>query len=457
MEKQVNLISTNEINEKIVLGVLAAHNPTLENYFLRLKSDYFELKVHQQIYDVMLELFKSNNPIDVIIIKNCLYDIWNDTNWNEILADISNFETYHSQIDFFVRALQENYINKQLATTALVMGNQATDKTERINAAIMQLMELKKLISSAEGKSISKLIDLFNESKGLFEEDLLVKTGLVALDEKLNGGFEQKQMIIIGARPGVGKSALLMNIFNQILLEKKKKVLFVSFMMNPKRFLALLLSNKIKAPFNQIVKDFTPSNYKEDCKEITAAEESGMFKYHFQKDNDIVSLLAEISSQKIKNGLDVVIIDSLQQLEDLNPIFYQNRNTSLGKNLRRLKQLAQEMNLLIIIGSELSRNTEKRGSGRPVLSDLKDSGWIEELADKVLLIYRPECYNFTEWDDGTPAYKEADIDVSKNKLGQTGNVRVCYDSETFAFSDHKYGYVHAQEGMHIPTTRMDEF
>ena len=115
------------------------------------------------------------------------------------------------------------------------------------------------------------------------------------------------------------------------------------------------------------------------------------------------------------------------------------------------------MNLLIIIGSELSRNTEKRGSGRPVLSDLKDSGWIEELADKVLLIYRPECYNFTEWDDGTPAYKEADIDVSKNKLGQTGNVRVCYDSETFAFSDHKYGYVHAQEGMHIPTTRMDEF
>jgi replicative DNA helicase len=167
--------------------------------------------------------------------------------------------------------------------------------------------------------------------------------------------------------------------------------------------------------------------------------------------------LAEISSQKIRQGLDVVIIDNLQQLEDLNPIFYQNRNTSLGKNLRRLKQLAEEMNLLIVIGSELSRNTEKRISGRPVLSDLRDSGWIEELADKVLMIYRPACYNLSEWDDGTHTYNNAEIDICKNKLGQIGSVRVNYNVEAFAFSDYKNSSEAWDDNKLIPENRMNEF
>jgi replicative DNA helicase len=457
MENIDNLISTNEVNEKIVLGVFIVHFGQISKYILRIKLDYFEKKEHQQIFEIILELYKSNHPIDALIIKNCLYDIWHETNWHDTIEELTNFSTYHSQIDFFVNALQENYVNKQLVATALMVSNQATDKTARINTAIMQLMDLKKLISISEDENISKLIGQFKENKGLIDSDLLVKTGLVDLDEKLNGGFEQKQLIIIGARPGVGKSALLMTIFNQILSEKKKKILFVSFMMNPKRFLALLLSNKIKQPFNVIVKDFSPLAYKEECKEITAAEESGMFKYHFQKENDIVSLLSEISSQRIRNGLDVVIIDSLQQLEDLNPIFYQNRNTSLGKNLRRLKQLAEEMNILLIIGSELSRNTDKRGSGRPILSDLKDSGWIEELADKVLMIYRPECNNLTEWVDGTQTYNNAEIDICKNKLGQTGSVRVNYNTESFVFINYKYEYVEPKIEMQIPETRMDEF
>jgi len=457
MENNDNLISENEVIEDIVLGVFITNYEQISNFIFRIKSDYFEVNENHQIFEIILELYKSNQPIDELIIKNCLYDIWHETNWNEKIGKLSNYHTYDLQIDFFVNKLQENYVNKQLVATALMVSNQATDKTSRINSAIMQLMDLKKLISVTESKNISKLIDQFKENKGFINTDLLVNTGLVDLDEKLNGGFEQKQLIIIGARPGVGKSALLMNFFNQILLEKKKKVLFVSFMMNPKRFLALLLSNKLKQPFNEIVNDFTASKYQEECKEIIAAEESDMFKYHFQKDNDIVSLLAEISSQKIRQGLDVVIIDNLQQLEDLNPIFYQNRNTSLGKNLRRLKQLAEEMNLLIVIGSELSRNTEKRISGRPVLSDLRDSGWIEELADKVLMIYRPACYNLSEWDDGTHTYNNAEIDICKNKLGQIGSVRVNYNVEAFAFSDYKNSSEAWDDNKLIPENRMNEF
>jgi replicative DNA helicase len=155
----------------------------------------------------------------------------------------------------------------------------------------------------------------------------------------------------------------------------------------------------------------------------------------------------------------VVIIDNLQMLEEINPIYYQNRNNTIGKNLRRLKQMALEFNFLLLIGSELSRSTERRSgsSCRPMLSDLKDSGAIVELADKVIMIYRPEYYQLSEWEDGEPTKDTGELMVCKNSMGHIENVKVAFNSDSFRFSDYiETDFYNGFDG-NIPLSRSNEF
>jgi replicative DNA helicase len=157
--------------------------------------------------------------------------------------------------------------------------------------------------------------------------------------------------------------------------------------------------------------------------------------------------------------VDVVIIDNLQMLDETNPVYYQNRNNTIGKNLRRLKQMAQEFNFLLMMGSELSRSAERRtgSSSRPMLSDLKDSGAIEELADKVIMIYRPEYYELSEWEDGEPTKDTGELIVCKNSMGTLDNVKVAFNPESFRFSDCIETIWHNGFEENIPEGRSNEF
>ena len=162
--------------------------------------------------------------------------------------------------------------------------------------------------------------------------------------------------------------------------------------------------------------------------QLNQLENKGLFQFCNLLESNEKYLLTSILKQVIVKPVDMVIIDSIQYLQQPEFNMATTREKYIGNVLKELKRSATLYNFSLLIGSEISRNAERRGyANRPILSDLKDSGWLEELADQVLFLYRPSYYHLCEWEDGTNAQNQAELVVAKNNRFQTGTVRISYD------------------------------
>lgn len=459
MNPKENIYPSHAMVEKTILAIFIKNSRLIHEHVLRIKAEYFQMEENAFIYQVMLELVKENAPIDEPILLNYLKDILPQRNWQKEFDEIKIWSEFEDKLPTFIDKLEQNYVNRKLASVASMIIDLSIPEHSRILQSVQQLLTLKNTITQKNNEPLSKLLQKFISTGGMLDKDSMIRSGLSKLDQLFYGGFEKKQLVIVGGRPGMGKSALLMSICNNIIDEGNKKVLFVSLSLNPKHFLTLMLANKLNFPLDKIIKGELPKDYDDKCKLLLEAENTGLFKYHFQTDNDFISLMAEINNRSVTHGIDVVMIDTLQLLDEPNPIFHQNRNNTIGKNLRRVKQMAEELNFLLIVGSELSRTVERRysASNRPMLSDLKDSGWIEELADKVIMIYRPLYYQMVEWEDGSSTINQAELMVCKNSLGTLENIKVSYDPETYRFMDLIDADFHHGFEANIPESREAEF
>ncbi|MDZ4668605.1 MAG: DnaB-like helicase C-terminal domain-containing protein [bacterium] len=461
MENASNLYPSHVIVEKTVLSIFIKYPNHILAHLLRVKPAYFHVQQYALMFETMHELVKDYTPIDEPILASILKGIEPNIDWNKELADVMIWGELIENLPYFLDKLEENFTNRQLVALALMVSNLNQNEAQRIDQAIFKLLDLKKMLEQKNDGSISKLLVSFVKNGGMVKPEELISSGFIYLDQLINGGFEKGQLMVIGGRPGMGKSALLMNFCNHIIDTENKKVLFLSLRMNPKHFLMKLLANRLDFPLHKIIMGQLPDNYDQSCEGLLNAEREGRFKFHSVIENDFIQILAEINNRKITHGLDVVIIDNLQQLDDFNPAFYQNRNNTLGTNLRRLKQMAVELGFTLLIGSDLSRTAERRASlsNRPMLHDLKDSGWIEELADQVLMIYRPAYYQLVEWEDGEPTHGQAELRMCKNILGILSNFRLAFNEENFRFSYlNDISYQPDFMGhMQVPDSRKNEF
>ena len=457
MKEETNIYNTHLIVEKTVLAILIQNEALLFNHVLRIKPNYFHQQKYELVYSLMLELVKVNMPIDEPILLTLLQNSEPDLDWNYELAEIKVWQEKDVKLPYFIEKLEENYANRQLAAAAIQMSAVNKPFVDRINDAIQHLLALKKSLNYGEEKALSKLILNFLSEDQIAIQAAKSKTGIRGLDKAFNGGFDPKELVIVGGRPGMGKSAFLLGFCNNLIDQGGKKVLFVSLKLNPKHFLAMLLANKLNVPLHHLLNGQLPSGFDASSKALLEAENTGAFKFHYHMANDVIALMAEINNHKIRYGLDVVIIDGLQLLDGVNPLFYQNRNNVLGNNLRSLKQLAETLNFMLLISSDLSRSVERRMSSRPILSDLKDSGWIEELADKIIMIYRPEYYGYDEWEDGEATKGQGELIICKNNMGMIENIRVGYNPLNFKFSELLIDSINFDFGLDIPESRMDEF
>jgi replicative DNA helicase len=459
MINKENIYPSHAMVEKTILAIFIRNSKTLYTYVLRIKPEYFHVEEFGLIYQLMLELVKENAPIDEPILINYLKELQPERDWPKEFEEIKIWGEFDDKLDTFVNKLEDNFVNRKFVEIALMISDLGISEQKRINSSVQQLLDLKKLISHKTEEPLSKLMLEFMKTGGFQEKEAMVGSGIKMLDKLMGGGFEKKQLLVIGSRPGMGKTAFLMSMCNSIIDEGNKRVLYISLSLNPKHFLTLMLANRLNYSLTKIYAGEFPDNYNTACNSLLEAENNGFFKYHFQTDNDFMNLMAEINNHRMRYGLDVVIIDNLQMMDESNPVFYQNRNNTLGKNLRRMKQLAQELNFLLVVGSELSRNAERRSSSstRPMLHDLKDSGWIEELADKVILIYRPDYYDLVEWEDGESTKGQGELIVCKNNFGLLENLRVNYNEESRRFSNLLQPEFVQREYFEIPLSRKDEF
>ncbi len=459
MNNEEKIYPSHALVEKTILAIFMKQPELIHSHVLLVKPEYFHVEDYTIVYQVMYELVKQNSPIDSHILLDLLNKIKPDVDWKQVFIDLNNWAEDATQLGYFIGKLEENYVNRKFVGIALMMSDVDSSITTRLNQSFQQLLDLKKEITHKTEEPLSKLLVQFIRSGSMVDKAQQIRSGITRLDNLMYGGLERKQLVVFGARPGMGKTALLTTICNKIIDEGVYKVMFISLTQNPKHFLTKLLANRLDFSIIKILNGEFPEVYDAKCDRLITAEKEGTFKYHFQIDNDFMSLMAEINSQRISHGVDVVIIDSLQMLDETNPMFYQNRNNSIGKNLRRLKQMAQEHNFLLLVGSEISRSAERRSgtSSRPMLCDLKDSGAIEELADKVIMVYRPEYYQLSEWEDGEPTLNTGELIVCKNSMGKLENVKVAFNPESQRFSDLMEDFVNNSFEDNIPNSRVAEF
>ncbi|MFY8022162.1 MAG: DnaB-like helicase C-terminal domain-containing protein [Bacteroidia bacterium] len=300
---------------------------------------------------------------------------------------------------------------------------------------------------------LSHIIKSTLSQTGLLSKLDSLNTGFDDLDELLSGGLQKGNICIVAARPGMGKSSFLIGLMHQFVFKQNKPSYFISLKSSELDFLRYLLvyqsSNSVFIePF-----EWTDS-MKADVNQFKEYEENNKLGFCSLRKFEADELFHQVFMAAVKNEAEVVIIDSLQLMHEFGKYNHVTREKQLGMVLKKLKQLAIELNILIIIGSDLSRSVEKRSASfRPMLSDLKDSGWIEEIADQVLFIYRPSCYGFSEWEDGSSTYQEAEICVAKNKLGRLDSVILSYDEELFKFDNLN----RMQPISYVPNERKSEF
>ena len=431
----------NFLAEKAVLNCLILNSELIEMTFHNLSIDAFYFKNHQEIYKILIFMYKNNKPIDIITLntfvqdKGLLKKIGGIKVLIELISQVPNltyFEEYiHLIKEKFIRRLiiklgyeiiTSGYLTNVPVETIIVnFENKLLDLTSEIKT--------KKLLSSAE-----LLNNIFFELKKKCLNPALngLASGFYDLDS-LTQGFQKSDLIILAARPSIGKTALSLNITLNVIKNSKLPVLFFSLEMSKEQIMYRLLS--IETHINQ-VRLRNGKLYKDDWVKILKVMKI------LAKLPIFINDMADLSIQDIRsnvktimlkqNRIGLIIVDYLQLIQNLKSET-ENRVQELSKITRTLKNIAREFNIPIIALSQLSRNVENRIDKVPVLADLRESGSIEQDADLVIMLSRNNNYNSKKLDDLN--YLLIELIVAKQRNGPLGRVKLKFNRNHMTFSN----------------------
>lgn len=316
----------------------------------------------------------------------------------------------------------------------------------------LKKLMFEKELRNTQIKPSSKISDLIAENiKYTLNPSLqnsTIKTGFDDFDHSF-GGFELGEMVVIGARPTMGKTQLLVNL--SLNISKTIPILFFTFGISAQHLTRRFCSSISNISIHQMLHNELNEAEKEKLTSVTSQIEAHHIFIN-ESGHQSVSALKTICREHVKeHGVKVVFIDYLQIMS--SPKFRNNRETEISYIVRELKNLAKELNICIIISSQLSRAVESRYSTKiPQLSDLRDSGAIEQDADKVIFIYRPEFYNIPFDDKSLSNAGITQLIVAKNKNGTLGMIQLMRDADHINF----HNFVESKEEFSFSPSRLKE-
>lgn len=433
----------NFLAEQIILSGLFISCDAVEITLQTLPIEAFYFKNHQEIYKAIICLYQNNVSIDILTVLTFLQD-------NGLLQEIGGIKVL---IELISQIPNLTYLDEYLALVKDKFLRRCLIKLgyETINSAYITNLSLEKILTECE----TKIFNLTTETKSqnLVSSSELLNTIFLDLKEKsltpkllgltsgfyeldaLTQGFQKSDLIILAGRPAMGKTAFSLNITMTAIRQSKLPILFFSLEMSKEQIIYRLLS--METNINQIkLKNGKLSQ--PDWIKLTKAIKI-LSKLPFFIDdtvnlsiNDIRSKIKTILFEQKKIGL--VIIDYLQLMQISKPKL-DNRTQELSKITRLLKTIAREFNIPIIALSQLSRNVENRIDKKPVLSDLRESGSIEQDADLVLMLYRNQSShkeNFTSLQSLDS--EQIELILAKHRNGPTGTVKLRFDEKRMKFS-----------------------
>jgi len=435
--------------EEAVLGAMMLENDRLAEVIEVLKPAVFYKENHQIIFSAIQRLFAQNEPVDILTVTEELrkcgeLDI---AGGPYFITMLTNRIASAANIEFHSRIILQKFIQRELIrVSSEIIKDAYEDTTDVFDLLDKAETGLFSISESSIGKSYMDMQSIIKEAikeiaAGRNQEGKLrgVGSGFTELD-RITSGWQKSDLVIIASRPGMGKSAFALTMARNAAIDFKKPVAVFSLEMSSVQLVTRLMSSETEIPQEKLRKgSMEDHEWAQLNTKITPLIDAPLY-IDDTAALSVFDLRAKCRRLKAHHDIQMVIVDYLQLMQGSQDT-RGNREQEISSISRALKTLAKELDLPVIALSQLSRASEKRSlAAKPILSDLRESGSIEQDADMVLFIYRPEYYKIDVDESGDSTSGVAEIIIAKNRNGPLKDVRIRFVSKYAKFVDAEIDY-----------------
>ncbi len=419
--------------EQIILGSIIFDNECMPDISAKIKIEDFYIEQHKNIFEAMINVSNRAEPIDLVTLQNELGENFETAGGAQYLAQLRYMVSTTANLKYHIRIVKDKAILRRLIRAA----NEITDKSYNSDNNVSEVINLaeNRILDISQGKEMTDIYhirDILASNLSKIEELMKnkgtvtgVPTGFDELDKR-TAGLQPTDLILIAARPSMGKTSFAVNIATNAAVRYKKSVAIFSLEMGKEQLANRILSSEALIPSGKMRVGDLDAN---DAQRLVMTMEQ-VSKANIYIDDTPGITIAEIRAKcrrlSLKGQLDMIVIDYLQLMSGSGR---DSRQQEVSENSRLLKILAKELKVPVIALSQLNREADKRGDHKPQLSDLRDSGAIEQDADIVMFLYREAKY------DQSADQNVAEVIIAKHRNGSTDSFNVGWRGEYTQFSN----------------------
>ena len=430
--------------EQGVLGsMLISPRDTIGECVEKINEEYFYVPAHQTIYTVLVELWNAGQAIDLITFTQVLRDrnLLEGVGGAAFVTGLFTFVPTAANVQYYIDIVRDKYILRSIIAAATESVRRAYEEQDEVGSLLDEVEQ--RIFAVGEDRFKGQMLSMKDQVMEAIEsiEKLYerkggitgISTGFVEFD-RMTSGMHPSEMIVIAARPSMGKTALAMNIAEHVAVNEKLSVGVFSLEMSSQQLVQRLLCSRARVNLQKVRDGFLGER---DFPSLTAAASKLAEAKIFIDDSaslTILELRAKARRLKAQQDVQLIIVDYLQLLRSTSRRAQDNRQLEISEISAGLKGLAKELKIPLIVVAQLNRQPEARSGGKPRLSDLRESGSIEQDADLVGLLVRPEIY---EEDEEARAEKagEAELIIAKQRNGPVGEIPLTFLKEFTRFED----------------------
>ncbi len=433
--------------EKAVLGALMIDKDAYLEVCDLLRPESFYEPRNQMVYEAIQQLSMEESPVDVLTVVDKLEKTGN---LNEVggpgyIAELSSMVVTSANIEYHANVVAEKYLSRQMAHYVSIIGKKTFDETYDIKDVIQEADSLLLEISQKSvKKDYSVLAPIVNQAVKIVEAAYANKGGLTGIStgfyklDDMTCGWQKSDLVIIAGRPAMGKTAFALSLAKNIAVDQKIPMAFFSLEMTSVQLANRLMANNCQIEGHKLLSgQLKRDDWDRLDKHLNSLLEAPLY-IDDTEGIPVMELRTKIRRLVKEHHIELVMVDYLQ-LMTASGMRYNNRQEEISLISRALKGMAKEFNIPIIALSQLNRGVDTREGPegkRPRLSDLRESGAIEQDADMVIFLHRPEYYGLPQSEDGSIDYRgKAEVIISKHRKGAVGIIMMDFKGEYTRFEN----------------------